>query len=336
MHIQQRDHPELSLKWLTHAFGLGQPYLAIHAGRGQHNPLGVLRLETSKGVFAVKRCDHEPRRVALTIESAAYAAGFPMPQPLTTTDRKPYAMYTHTGRSIWVQVSSWVAGSAYAWGVVDPQLSYHIGRLLAALHALPVPTESLQEEPWQPLGWAGWAHYAAQATAQGAAWAQALWQKLPALVEWEDYVLSCTASDEPLVPSQRDLHPPNVMQCSDGKHVVVDWDAAGPVNAREEVAQFALVWASAPGQAPSREAVQTFVRGYREAGGRFASRGILDLTHQARSLLWWLAYNVHRDVSERPGPDPALTPSLLSRVQGIDLERLQYTASLFDQSEGNS
>jgi hypothetical protein len=179
-----------------------------------------------------------------------------------------------------------------------------------------------------PLGWSGWEHLTAHATAQGIAWAPTLQQKIPTLIAWEKHVQACTVSDEPVVPSQRDLHPPNILQCVDGSHRVIDWDAAGPVNAREEVAQFALVWASAPGQAPSQEAVQAFIRGYRVAGGHFVSRGILDLTHQAHTLLWWLAYNVHRDVSDTPGPDPDLTPALLSGVHELDLERLQRTAAL--------
>lgn len=326
------DHLEFSLEWLTHVFGLGQPRVAVHAGCGQKNPLGVLRLETSQGVFAVKRFEQEPRRVALAIEFAAHEAGFPMPQPLRTREGKPAAVYLYAGSPVWVRVYSWVEGSAYDWGIVDPELSYHIGRLLAALHTLPVPGEVLQDDLWMPLGWSGWEQLATQAAAKGVTWAQTLQQKLPVLVAWEDHVLSHTVSDEPVVPSQRDLHPPNVMQCVDGSHVVVDWDAAGPVNAREEVAKFALVWASAPKQLPVKEAVQAFIRGYREAGGHFVSRGIVDLTHQVRTLLWWLAYNVRRDVSEHPGPDPDLTPALLSGMYELDLERLQQTAALFTQS----
>jgi Phosphotransferase enzyme family len=326
------DHPEFSVEWLAHAFGLGRPHVAVHAGCGQKNPLGVLRLETSQGGFAVKRFEHEPRRVALVIESAAYEASFPMPQPLRTIDGKPYVAYLHAGNPVWTRVYAWVERSAYDWGAVDPQLSHQIGGLLAALHALPVPAEALQEDPWLPLGCSGWEQLAAQATATGVAWAQTLRQQLPALVAWEDHVRAYTVSDEPVVPSQRDLHPPNVVQCVDGSHVVVDWDAAGPVNAREEVAKFALVWASAPGQSPAKEAVQAFIRGYREAGGHFVSRGVLDLTHQVRTLLWWLAYNVRCDVSENPGPDPDLTPALLAGVHELDLERLQQTAVLFKQS----
>jgi hypothetical protein len=144
-------------------------------------------------------------------------------------------------------------------------------------------------------------------------------------------VLASTVRDEPVVPSQRDLYPPNVMPCVDGSHLVVDWDAAGPVNAREEVAQYALVWATAPEQSPSKEAVQAFSHGYREAGGHFVSRGILDLTHRACSRLAWLASNIRRDVSAHPGPDPDLMPALLAGVRALDLERLQQTAVLFEQ-----
>jgi hypothetical protein len=39
-----------------------------------------------------------------------------------------------------------------------------------------------------------------------------------------------------------------------------------------------------------------------------------------------------RDVSENPGPDPDLTPALLAGVREIDLEMLQQTAALLQQS----
>jgi Phosphotransferase enzyme family len=330
--MRRTDHPEWSVEWLAHVFDLGRPRAVVPAGCGQKNSLGVLRLETVKGCFAVKRLAHEPRQVALAIESAAYATEFPMPQPLRTTDGQPSVRCLHERSPVWVRVSAWVEGAAYAWGTVDPRLSHHLGGLLAALHALPVPAEALHEAPWRPLGRSGWEQLAAYATAKGVAWAPTLWQKLPALVAWEDHVRRYTVSDEPVVPSQRDLHPPNVLQGVDGRQRVVDWEAAGPVNAREEVAQCALVWAAAPGQAPSQEAVQAFIRGYRAAGGHFVSRGIWDLTHQARTRLWWLAYNVRRDVSETPGPDPDLTPALLAGVRALDLERLQQIAVLFEQS----
>ena len=100
-------------------------------------------------------------------------------------------------------------------------------------------------------------------------------------------------------------------------------------DAREEVAKFALVWAAVPGEPPQPDVVRAFIRGYREAGGYFESRGILDLTYQARTRLWWLAYNVRRDVSDCPGHVPDLTSALLSGVHPLDLEVLKRTAGLF-------
>src|SRR4029453_10051696 len=75
-----------SLEWVAHAFDVGRPHGAVYAGCGRKNPLGVLRLQTSQGCFAVKRFAHVLRGGALAIEPTAYAAGFPMPRPLWTID----------------------------------------------------------------------------------------------------------------------------------------------------------------------------------------------------------------------------------------------------------
>lgn len=323
------DDPEFSIDWLAHTFDLGQPHSIVQAGRGQTNRLGVLRLETSIGLFAIKRFDQAPKKVALSIEEAAHKTGFPMPQPIWAINGKPYATYSNKGNKVWVRVYSWVEGTPYDWGFVSEEVAARMGGLLAAIHALPVPKSELQDEPWMPLGRSGWEQLTEQAIVKGIDWAFLLRDKIPILVEWEEYILSNMVSDEPVVPSQKDLHPPNVIRCCDGNHVVVDWDEAGVVNAREEVAKFALVWAAAPGQTPLRDAVRAFILGYRKAGGYFKSRGILDLTYRARTRLWWLAYNIRRDVSEVGGHVPDLTIALLSGVHPLDLEVLKRTAALF-------
>ena len=194
---------DLSADWLGLHFDLGRIRAIVHAGSGQKNPLGVLRLETSAGSFAVKRFDEGPRPAALAIEDAAWRAGFPMPQPHRTTGGAPYASYDDAGRPVWVRVYSWIPG----------------------------------------------------------------------------------------------------------------------------VAKFALVWATPPGAPPRRDAVQAFIAGYRD-GGRFVSRGVLDLTHRARSLLAWVAFNVRRDLSEHPGTDPELTPALLAAVPPLDRDTLEREATL--------
>ncbi|MCL5997532.1 MAG: phosphotransferase [Chloroflexi bacterium] len=330
--MQAAHEVPFSLDWLASTFDVGLPRRASVVARGQTSPFGIMRVETSAGVFSVKRLAQAPRQVALRIESAAYKAGFPMPRPISTADGGLVATCSSEGIPIWVRTYTWVDGDAYDWDTVDPAVSATVGGLLAAMHALPVSQADLQEEPWSPLGGSGWQQLATQAGLRRLSWAPTLQDKLPALARWEEHVLACTTSDEPSVPSQRDLHPPNIIRSKAnsqaGRHVVVDWDAAGPVIAREDVAMFALVWA---GQPPDQAAVQAFIRGYRAAGGVYHSRGILDLTQRIRGLLAWIAYNVRRDLGEQPGPDPWLTPALLAGVHPFDLEELQHTAALFDQ-----
>jgi hypothetical protein len=197
-----------SIRWVARTFGLGQPGPAVPAGRGQKNPLGVLRMESSSGRFAVKRFTEEPGPAALAVEFAAYASGFPMPTPVRTTGDEPYAVCSYDGSPVWVRVYSWVPGSPYDWGVVEPRLSFRIGGLLAALHALPVPVDALREEPWNPLRRAGWVELSDAAAVRAVAWASVLRSMVATLVEWEERVVEWTLSDEPVVPSQRDLHPP--------------------------------------------------------------------------------------------------------------------------------
>ena len=73
--MPRSEHPAFSVEWLAHVFDLGRPRVAVHAGGGQKHPLGVLRLETAQGCFAVKRCAHEPKPGALAIESYRLCSG---------------------------------------------------------------------------------------------------------------------------------------------------------------------------------------------------------------------------------------------------------------------
>jgi len=317
-------------EWLTHTFDLGQVQGLTVAGVGQVNPLGVLRLETSKGRYAIKQMDREPKRLALRIESIAFESGFPMSEPILTRTAQRYAVLPHQHRPIWVRAYRWVDGTPYAWGHVSTGASTEVGRLLALLHALPVPMGELRDDvPWSALGSDGWAELASRGLQLGLPWGPVLRDRVATLTSLEAHILHHFVTDEPMVPSQRDLHPPNVIRGPEGRHRLVDWDAAGPVNAREEVATFALVWATPPGESPRADAVQAFIHGYRGAGGRFETRGIADFTHQLSSRLNWVRYNLERDLELRPDAQPGLTLALLSGVQSLDLNALTQTAALF-------
>jgi hypothetical protein len=152
-------------------------------------------------------------------------------------------------------------------------------------------------------------------------------EKIPLLLEAE-HGQNVSFADR-RSPSQRDYHPPNLITPPFGPRVLVDWDGAGAAVARTEATQFAITWATPEGERPIRELVQAFLRGYRDAGGRLEPPTIAEMTHQARPNVWWIWFNICRDLSADPGPDPELVPALLSGVEAIDIERLELQAAMF-------
>ena len=233
------------------AFDLGTPRGDfVFAGRGQTNPLGVLRLKTDRGAFAIKRFTVPPRPAALAVERAAFAAGIPMPRPIHTPSGEPALTYQTKSRLVWVRAYSWIEGEPGDWGQVSESASFDVGQLMARVHALPVADEVLVEDTWQPPGVAGWRALAEAASTAGHAWAALLSEKIPLLVEAE-HDQRASMSDQ-ISPSQRDYHPPNLITPPFGPRVLVDWDAAGAAVARTEAFKFAMIWATPEGERPIR------------------------------------------------------------------------------------
>lgn len=324
-----QDDRVFSEETCARTFGLGKPQRDfIFAGRGQTNPLGVLRLDTDRGTFAIKQFTVPPRPAALAVEWAALRAGIPMPRPIPTTSGQPAATYPVTSGSVWVRAYSWIEGEPGDWGRVSESASFDVGMLMARVHALPVMTEDLVEDAWESPGEDGWRVLAAEASARRLAWAELLVEKISLLVEAERRI-RLARSRERMSPSQRDYHPPNVVTPPVGPRVLVDWDAAGAAVAREEALQFAVVWATPEGERPRRELVQAFLRGYRDGGRLLEAPSTGELAQQAQANVWWIWFNVRRDLGANPGPDPELVPALLSGIRPVDREALELCAALF-------
>ncbi|MEM7172411.1 MAG: phosphotransferase [Pseudomonadota bacterium] len=250
-------------------FGLGQPSGKLElAARGQQNSFGVHRLQTDRGCYAVKQFDVPPSSAALAVEAAAFQAGLPLPEPIKTNAGDFAASLQVDGQRRWLRVYRWVTGTAMPWGLVDPEISFEIGSLMAAVHLLPVPESELSEPPWLPLTESGWIELASRAKAQGVAWTKDLKHAVPSLLKQEEFLVVNSFEGEARVPSHRDLHPPNIIKSTHSKLCVVDWDAAGTVVGRHDVANFALVWATPEGNDPNPAAVHAFIDGYRKGGGQ--------------------------------------------------------------------
>lgn len=307
---------------IADAFELGDRIGDLRfVARGQTNPLGVCRLGTRIGDFAVKRFTTEPTSIALAIESAAAAADVPMPTPVRTRDGR---LALRFDEELWVRVYEWVDGSACDWGETDPDVAHALGLALARIHALQVPT--LDETPWSAPTADGWNVLTELADRKRAPWAEQLRLALPALEQRCRWLSSLSPPTEPYAPSQRDLHPPNVVKGTDARFYIVDWDAAGPARPTEDLAKWALVWSTPEDGHLHLKSAIAFIRGYREAGGTFAPRGTSDFRQDIKDGLWWLEFNVRRDLGDRPGADPELVPALLSHFGRFDLDVLERRA----------
>jgi hypothetical protein len=324
----------LTSEWVARHFQLGKAEGPIEfAALGQYSPHGVCRLRTELGMFAVKRLRTRPPDGALLIETSAFRSGMSMPEPMRNRDGQLLEVIDDGGRPSWIRVHRWVNGEPLAWGVAEPEISFETGRLLASLHGLPVPEGALsteEAEEWaMPTEWQ-WRRLAECAAGRQLQWAGELNRKLPILARHAEFIAGFRPATEELVPSHRDLHPPNVIKTHDGTLVLIDWDSAGPVIGREDVARYALIWSKPEGELPRAAAVHAFIDGYREAGGIYVSTGLPDLLGSTVTFLKWLAFNIRRDLSDRPGHVPELTESLLASLKPIDMEDLERRARLLD------
>jgi hypothetical protein len=286
------------------------------AARGQNNPHGVWRVETADGPLAVKVYSQPPSERALAIERLAFEfEPSLLPEPLIWRNHSLVWRTMFDGTVCWVRASRWVDGVACAWGTVDATLTERVGGLLARVHALPIP-DALPTEVELPLPTRDdWAIWADAARARNVKWAAYLDRQLPTLLAHAAFAQRFADSGAPRVVSQRDVHPPNVIERLDGAVMLVDWDAAGLALASAEVAQYAAVWSTPDVGVADPAVAAAFVGGYRAAGGVYHPRGAADFAPRSESLLQWIAFNARRDLAGDAGGDPELT---LALIAGLD------------------
>ena len=117
--------------------------------------------------------------------------------------------------------------------------------------------------------------------------------------------------------SHRDADQKNWMKTPTGDLLLVDWDAAGPVHPRHDVANTALAWAGVHLGEPDWKALRAWIRGYREEGGQLDGFQPGDLAELVMVAIWWFEYNVRRALGERSRDDA-------DRTMGEDIARRDF------------
>jgi aminoglycoside phosphotransferase (APT) family kinase protein len=258
----------------------------------------TFRLDTDQGSFAVKELNLDDRRSTsrvddvLRFERAAFAAGVPMPEPISA-DRSTL-------------VHRWVEGEKVPEAPVSPAFGLEVGEILARIHALdvawtPAPSEALVSRDWPAL--------AERAAATGQPWADELASRVETMLAIARLVDTCERPG-PVVLTHRDIHPWNLL-ARDGRPVVLDWELSGTLDLAGDLGSTALGLAKGRGfDDVDPTAFRSVVDGYLAAGGALPPPGPSWFVHTLGGWLAHTRWNVVRcldAVEARTGPDRSLS-----------------------------
>src|SRR5581483_11273489 len=296
------------------AFGLGEPLEPMTPiGGGLTNR--IWRLVTSHGVYAVKQMAPVMKRASLIewterafdLERAAIANGVdaPIPVPACATGRCLTELPREQhGTTSLVRVHKWVDGERVPPVVFPPDEVRRIGAVLARIHALRMPAGVTAREAQRVAGEDFWLALVEEVERTDLPWAWELRAYVPLLLDAEAYVDAARNDITPLILSHRDADQKNFMRTPDDRLLLVDWDAAGPVNPRHDLANMALTWAGVHLGDPDARAARAFLEGYRDAGGDIGRFERTDLAEMVSVQPWWLERNIRRGLGG-PGFDEA-------------------------------
>jgi|CXWL01.1.fsa_nt_gi hypothetical protein len=285
------------------AFGLGTPTgkMAPVAGGLTHR---MYRLTTERGAFAIKDFALDPEgawtveRVerSFAVEQAAFEAGVRMPRPVVNpaTGGCLAEVATDDGAAATVRVHEWAEGEGLQRVVFGPAMSGRCGEIVARVHGMQMMADVTQAAALKTYGSEHWEQTAERVERSEVEWKWEFRAILHTIAEMEAYVDSGRADTTPLLMSHRDADQKNFMKTPSGELLLVDWDAAGPVHPRHEVASLALTWAGVHLGEPDWKSVRGWIEGYRRAGGELDAIQPTDLGEFAAVMLGWFEFNVRR------------------------------------------
>lgn len=288
----------------------------------------VYRLTTDAGSFAVKELRNPWQESrwsewlveAWQFEQQAYAAGVSMPTPILRSDGGCLAWVDTVDGSgeAPVRLHHWIDGYPAPLGPVDPSVARWAGRLLATLHDLAIVPDDRGRFPIPNTDAVDrWPSLVAAARRHGASWAASLADHAASVEMIADLAGAAALRSEAEVMSHGDVDQKNIV-LGDAGPALCDWDVAGPVVPRRELADVAMSLAAWSNEDIARQVVTA----YRESHDAELCFVASDLGPSMMSGLDWLAFNVERAIGARPA-EPAdavvgdgLVPELLAALPG--------------------
>jgi len=273
------------------------PMARVHGGYSNR----MWRLETDQGVLAVKelRLDREvPYRPddILRLERAAFAAGIPMPEPISADGE--------------VLVHRWVDGAKVPEEPVREAFGREIGEILARLHSLDVEwSRAAADDPMQEPMPTDWPELAVRAGASQQPWADELVAAVDVLLEIGAFVDGCERRGR-VVLTHRDITPWNLLS-ADGRPIVLDWEIAGEADLASELGSTAFNLCKGRGldviEPPSFRSV---LDGYVAGGGTLPEPGpdwFVDFISGWTRFTHWNVVRCLAGIEAPTGPELALS-----------------------------
>jgi Ser/Thr protein kinase RdoA (MazF antagonist) len=291
---------------------LGEPVVAA-AGWGERNR--VWRLETTAGVFAVKDVMSEllpdDAEAAFLIEQLAHDGGVPSATTVPSVTGRCFE--TVGGR--WLRCHRWVDGAAKQNEDTTPDDAYEMGKVVAALHGLEIPTEP--PLPAHEFGRDHWLRLAR--SCPRTRWAASIEDHIDGIDAAE--TLGASFRERQTVGSHRDLNAHNVLFTTD-RPVLIDWDAAGPASVRYERASTPVLWAQRHGGGLDTDIATCWLRGYRDGGGVIEPDDATSLPRWLGGVAWWTERNVQIAIAKPSDHHDQLATWLVDAlVRGADTVR---------------
>lgn len=306
-------------------FELGTPRGGlVEAVRGWGGFNVVYRFETARGIWAIKALHREldaNMRERFAIESAAFDAGIPMPQPIATPDGAPSVEVD----GVHLRCHEWLSGSVKVIEETTKSDATRMGALVAGLHRLRLPWAAALDTPEHDIETA-WSELAEAGRRRGASWAPTLDTHLVEVERLGDLAagLRRSAMREPRVGSHRDLSVDNVLFTPQDLYLI-DWDGAGPISATFERANYAVEWAYRPDGTHDIDIAAGFLSGYRDAGGEVTRDDPDTLAMVLDSIESWAAKNVRwalaKPSTQQDDRVPDLLHELLAAPATIEMQR---------------
>lgn len=221
----------------------------------------MYRLDTEQGSFAVKELDLDrdwayPYADVFRLEQAAFAAGIPMPEPISADAD--------------VLVHRWVDGEPVPEEPVTRAFAFEIGEILARLHLLGVSWHPRRRK--DPETSRDWPDLATRAKATGQPWAVELAGNVDAFLAIAEFVDACERHG-PVVLTHRDIHPWNLLARA-GRPVVLDWEISGWLDLGSELGSTALSLSKGHGfEKIDRAVFRAALDGYASGGGTLPTPG---------------------------------------------------------------